>query len=258
MKVPKIEIYPALPRSVLLLLLLCSGCKQPASVAPTAPSSEAGAVASLRQVQRRHVPPDRSNSPTSPHRPESVSDTTTARSAKSIFPKRSVQAAPSSTTTTTAGKTSCSLIRQTGLKTRNANRFCSISLMNGTFTDVTHQVGLGVEMYGIGVAIADYDNDDMKTPTSRALVRINSFAISATESFKMREPVSAILVSQLRQRGSTSITTTNSICLSAITSSGHQKPISTARSTGRTNRIALANLQRPEPNVVSKPGQRHV
>lgn len=29
----------------------------------------------------------------------------------------------------------------------------------GTFTDVTHQAGLGIEMYGIGVAIADYDND---------------------------------------------------------------------------------------------------
>ncbi|MGI8732560.1 MAG: CRTAC1 family protein [Pyrinomonadaceae bacterium] len=30
---------------------------------------------------------------------------------------------------------------------------------NGTFTDVTRQSGLGVEMYGIGVAVADYDND---------------------------------------------------------------------------------------------------
>lgn len=28
-----------------------------------------------------------------------------------------------------------------------------------TFTDVTDQSGLGVEMYGIGVAVADYDND---------------------------------------------------------------------------------------------------
>jgi hypothetical protein len=30
---------------------------------------------------------------------------------------------------------------------------------NGTFTDVTQQAGLGVEMYGMGVAIADYNND---------------------------------------------------------------------------------------------------
>jgi hypothetical protein len=30
---------------------------------------------------------------------------------------------------------------------------------DGTFTDVTQQTGLGVEMYGLGVAVADYDND---------------------------------------------------------------------------------------------------
>jgi enediyne biosynthesis protein E4 len=30
---------------------------------------------------------------------------------------------------------------------------------NGTFTDVTRQAGLAVEMYGLGVAAADYDND---------------------------------------------------------------------------------------------------
>jgi hypothetical protein len=30
---------------------------------------------------------------------------------------------------------------------------------NGTFTDITRQAGLAVEMYGMGVAAADYDND---------------------------------------------------------------------------------------------------
>ena len=30
---------------------------------------------------------------------------------------------------------------------------------NGTFTDVTRQAGLAVEMYGLGVSAADYDND---------------------------------------------------------------------------------------------------
>jgi hypothetical protein len=30
---------------------------------------------------------------------------------------------------------------------------------NGTFTDVTKQAGLAVELYGLGVAVADYDND---------------------------------------------------------------------------------------------------
>src|SRR5690348_12552309 len=30
---------------------------------------------------------------------------------------------------------------------------------NGTFTDVTERAGLSVEMYGMGVAVGDYDND---------------------------------------------------------------------------------------------------
>jgi len=30
---------------------------------------------------------------------------------------------------------------------------------NGTFTDVTEQAGLAIEMYGMGVAVADYNND---------------------------------------------------------------------------------------------------
>lgn len=30
---------------------------------------------------------------------------------------------------------------------------------NGTFQDVTHQAGLDIEMYGMGVAVGDYDND---------------------------------------------------------------------------------------------------
>src|SRR5579871_3090474 len=30
---------------------------------------------------------------------------------------------------------------------------------NGTFTDVTEAAGLAVEMYGMGVAVADYNND---------------------------------------------------------------------------------------------------
>ena len=32
---------------------------------------------------------------------------------------------------------------------------------NGTFTDITRGSGLDVEMYGMGVAVADYDNDGL-------------------------------------------------------------------------------------------------
>jgi enediyne biosynthesis protein E4 len=42
--------------------------------------------------------------------------------------------------------------RRTTLRLYRNNR-------NGTFTDVTERAGLAVEMYGMGVAIADYDND---------------------------------------------------------------------------------------------------
>src|SRR6516162_10584989 len=42
--------------------------------------------------------------------------------------------------------------RRTTMKLYRNNR-------NGTFTDVTREAGLDVEMYGIGVAVADYDND---------------------------------------------------------------------------------------------------
>ena len=30
---------------------------------------------------------------------------------------------------------------------------------DGTFTDVTHRAGLDIEMYGMGVAVGDYNND---------------------------------------------------------------------------------------------------
>jgi enediyne biosynthesis protein E4 len=45
----------------------------------------------------------------------------------------------------------------------HGNRHTTLALYHnnrdGTFTDVTHQAGLDVEMYGLGVAIGDYDND---------------------------------------------------------------------------------------------------
>ena len=41
---------------------------------------------------------------------------------------------------------------------------------NGTFTDVTRGSGLDVELYGFGVAVADYDNDG----------RVDIYAVSYT------------------------------------------------------------------------------
>ena len=50
---------------------------------------------------------------------------------------------------------------------------------NGTFTDITAGSGLDVEMYGMGVAVADYDNDGAKTSTSR---RSKATACSTTKA----------------------------------------------------------------------------
>jgi hypothetical protein len=45
----------------------------------------------------------------------------------------------------------------------HASKHCTPKLYHnnhdGTFTDVTHQAGLDVEMFGMGVAVGDYDND---------------------------------------------------------------------------------------------------
>ena len=44
-------------------------------------------------------------------------------------------------------------------RARRRIRRCITTTSNGTFTDVTRAAGLAVEMYGLGVAAADYDND---------------------------------------------------------------------------------------------------
>ena len=54
----------------------------------------------------------------------------------------------------------CSSTARTGRRA-GASRFSALyrNNSNGTFTNVTAGSGLDVEMYGIGVAVADYDND---------------------------------------------------------------------------------------------------
>ena len=69
--------------------------------------------------------------------------------------------APSSTSTATAGRTSV-LVNSTNWPGRPAPPSLPALYRNnhnGTFTDITRQAGLAVEMYGLGVAAADFDND---------------------------------------------------------------------------------------------------
>jgi len=61
----------------------------------------------------------------------------------------------------TAGPTSSSSIPWTGPATSASDPPSSstATIANGTFTDVTKSAGLDLELYGMGVAVADYDND---------------------------------------------------------------------------------------------------
>jgi enediyne biosynthesis protein E4 len=54
---------------------------------------------------------------------------------------------------------------------------------NGTFTDVTERSGLAVEMYGMGVAIADYDNDGFPDIFVTAVGQSRLFRNSGRGSF---------------------------------------------------------------------------
>jgi len=54
---------------------------------------------------------------------------------------------------------------------------------DGTFTDVTHKAGLDVEMYGMGVAVGDYDNDGFEDLFITALGQSRLFHNNANGTF---------------------------------------------------------------------------
>jgi hypothetical protein len=162
MKTRKTEIDPALPRSVLFcLLLLCSACKQQATVAPTAPSNETAAVAS----------PSPSPTPPRPSGPIEFTDVTMQAGIRfkhnnGAFGKKylpeTIGSGGAFFDYDNDGWQDVLLVNSMDWPENKKRKSFSALYRNnkdGTFTDVTHQAGLGVEMYGVGVAIADYDND---------------------------------------------------------------------------------------------------
>src|SRR5688500_11895087 len=147
--------------SLFFVCLLLSACKQPASVAPTAPSNEQVAVAS----------PSPSPTPPRPSGPIEFTDVTaqagirfkhnTGAFGKKFLPE-TIGSGGAFLDYDNDGWQDILLVNSMDWPENKKRRSFSALFRNnkdGTFTDVTHQVGLGIEMYGIGVAVADYDND---------------------------------------------------------------------------------------------------
>ena len=154
------------PRSTILLLCLLfapllSGCKQPVAVAPPSATPEQAAA------------PSPSPSPTPP-RPSGAIEFTDVTSEAGIRFKHNSGAFGKKYLPETIGAGGAFLDYDNDgwqdvflvnsmdwPESKKRRSFSALYHNNkdGTFTDVTQQVGLGVEMYGIGVAVADYDND---------------------------------------------------------------------------------------------------
>jgi enediyne biosynthesis protein E4 len=151
-------------RGWLLLLgsvVLLSACKQPAAVAPTAPTNEQAAVAS----------PSPSPTPPRPSGPIEFTDISTQAGMRfkhntGAFGKKylpeTIGSGGAYFDYDNDGWQDILLVNSMNWpENKKRKSFPALYKNNkdGTFTDVTQQAGLGVEMYGIGVAIADYDND---------------------------------------------------------------------------------------------------
>src|SRR5882724_746615 len=148
---------------LIISFLLFSACKQPASIAT--PSAASPEVASQT--------PTPIASPTPP-RPSGPIDFTDVTAQAGIHFKHNTGAFGKKYLPETLG-TGCAFLDYDNdgwqdillvnsmdwPEHKTAKSFLALYHNNqdGTFTDVTRPAGLAIEMYGIGVAVADYDND---------------------------------------------------------------------------------------------------
>ena len=150
--------------ALVCLALLISGCKQ---------SNPAAPAASPSQPEQAHAGASPSPSPTPP-RPSGAIEFTDVTAEAGIRFKHNSGAAGKKYLPETIGAGGAFLDYDNDgwqdillvnsmdwPESKKRRSFPALYKNNkdGTFTDVTQQVGLGVEMYGIGVAVADYDND---------------------------------------------------------------------------------------------------
>ena len=113
---------------------------------------------------------------------------------------------------------------------------------NGTFTDVTRAAGLDVEMYGMGVAVGDFNNDGVPRPLHH--LRRPEPPVPQHRQGHVRRRHARQRPRRPRRRsarprcGSTSIATACSICSSATTSGGRRSTTCSAASTASRSRTA--------------------
>ena len=153
--------YPIISCSLLASFLLLSGCKQ----------SETPVTAPTAEVANQVPSPSPSPTPPRPSGPIEFTDVTAQagihfRHNSGAFGKKYL---PETLGNGCAfldfdndGWQDILIVNSTAWPERKTPRsFLALYHNNqdGTFTDVTRQAGLAVEMYGIGVAAADYDND---------------------------------------------------------------------------------------------------
>jgi len=142
-------------------VLLLSACKQPAAVTPANTAAEQAATAS----------PSPSPTPPRPSGPVEFTDVTTEAGIRfkhnsGAFGKKylpeTIGSGAAFLDYDNDGWQDIFFVNSMDWPENKKRRSFSALYHNnkdGTFTDVTAQSGLGVEMYGLGVAVADYDND---------------------------------------------------------------------------------------------------
>jgi hypothetical protein len=112
---------------------------------------------------------------------------------------------------------------------------------NGTFSDVTRAAGLDVELYGMGIAVGDFNNDGFPDVFITCVGQSRLFRNTGKGTFVDATKASGLdgrLALARRPCGWISIATACSICSSATTSSGRPSTTCSAASTASRSRTA--------------------
>jgi hypothetical protein len=118
---------------------------------------------------------------------------------------------------------------------------------DGTFTDVTRKSGLGIALFGLGVAVGDYDNDGFDDIFITAVGQSHLFHNNGNGTFTDVTKSAGLwgrTSSPPAPPGSITIATANSISWSPTMCSGPSRVIFTAPSTARTSPTARPNRTR--------------